>query len=98
MNGCESIGWYSEEGIESNNKDIRNYLEKLSRKCDRNQQIEDVQNHLLERSNPFLRYITSRYLQGKSCSICEGIDHTARSHEKYETVVDGLCDFFIEHI
>ena len=34
MNGGESLGWYSEEGLEANNGDICNYLEWLSRKCD----------------------------------------------------------------
>ena len=32
MNGGESLGWYSEEGLEANNKAIREFLEKLSRK------------------------------------------------------------------
>ena len=36
MNRGESLGWYSEEGFEANNKDIRNYLEHLGRKCDSN--------------------------------------------------------------
>ena len=44
MNGRESLGGYSEEGLEANNKDIRNYLENLSKKCDSNQQIKDVHN------------------------------------------------------
>ena len=96
MNGGESLGGYSEEGLEANNKDIRNYLEHLSRKTGTNQQIEDVMNRLLERSNPYLGSITSRYIQGKSCSICAATDHTARSHTKYHENVDGLEDFFIQ--
>ena len=36
MNGGESLGGYSEEGLEASNKDIRNYLVNLSRKCDNN--------------------------------------------------------------
>ena len=97
LNGGESLGWYSEEGLEANNKDIRNYLERLSRKCDNNKQIEDVHHRLLERSDPYLSYITSSYIQGKSCSICEASDHTARSHEKYSAgEVDGIQEFFIE--
>ena len=97
MNGGESLGWYSEEGLEANNKDIRNYLERLSRKCDNNKQIEDVHHRLLERSDPYLSYITSTYIRGKSCSICEAKDHTCRSHDKYYLGdVNGIDDFFIE--
>ena len=89
MNGEESLGWYSEEGLEANNKDIRNYLEHLCRKTGTNQQIEDVMNRLLERSDPYLGSVTTRYIQGKSCSICEATDHTARSHTKCDENVDG---------
>ena len=96
MNGGESLGWYSEEGLEANNKDIRNYLEHLSRKTGTNQQIEDVMNRLLERSNPYLGSITSRYIQGKFCSICEATDHTARTHSKFDESIDDLEDFFIQ--
>ena len=98
MNGCESLGWYSEEGLEANNKDIRNYLERLSRKCDTNKQIEDVHNRLLERSDPYLIHLTSRYMQGKVCRICEATDHTVRSHDKHSAGnLDGLlAEFFIE--
>ena len=53
MNGGESLGWYSEEGLESNNKNIRNYLERVSIKCENNQ-IADVHHRLLERSDPYL--------------------------------------------
>ena len=60
MNGGEILGWYSEEGLESNNKDIRNCLEWLSRKCN-NTQIEDVHHRLLERSDPYLIYDFSVY-------------------------------------
>ena len=96
MNGGESLGWYSEEGLEANNKDIQNYLERLSRKCDNNKQIEDVHHRLLERSDPYLRHLTSSYLQGKVCSICDMKDHTARSHDKYcQREVSGLEQFFI---
>ena len=80
MNGGESLGWYSEEGLEANNKDIRNYLEHLSRKTGTNQQIEGVLNRLLERSDPYSCSIRSTYIQGKLCSICETTDHTAQTH------------------
>ena len=97
MNGGESLGGYSEEGLEASNKDIRNYLANLSRKCDSNQQIEDVHNRLLERSNPYLIYITSSYLQSKYCKICGADDHTVRSHDKKSLDdVDGIEMFFVE--
>ena len=68
-NGGESLGWYSEEGLEANNKDIRKYLELLSRKCDNNKQIEDVHHRLLERSDPYLIHLTSKYIGNKVCTI-----------------------------
>ena len=34
MNLGLSVGWQSEEDLEANNKDIRNYLETSSKKCD----------------------------------------------------------------
>ena len=42
LNDDEGLGPYSEEGLEANNKDIRRYLEELSRKSDGNQQLEDI--------------------------------------------------------
>ena len=60
---------------------MRQYLERLSRKCDNNNQIEDVHHRLLERSDPYLIYVTSKYIQmTKYCTICEATDHTIRSH------------------
>ena len=96
MNDGISIGWYSEEGLEANNIDIRNYLESLSRKCDGNSQIADVHHRLLERSDPYLIHVTSKFLQGKSCSTCGATDHTVRNHEKYVLQdVDGIIKFFV---
>ena len=95
MNGGESLGWYSEEGLEANNKDIRNYLEHLSRKCAVNKQIEDVHHRLLERSNPYLIYITSKFTGGKLCKICKASDHTVRTHDAHFFKVDGLEGFFL---
>ena len=51
MNDNRSLGEYSEEGLEANNKDVRNFLEHLSRICDNNKQFEDVHQHILERSD-----------------------------------------------
>ena len=95
MNGGESLGWYSEEGLEANNKDIRNYLEHLSRKSDSNKQIEDVHHRLLERSDPFLINVTSRYTGAKLCTICKASDHTVRTHNQHQFAVHGLEDFFL---
>lgn len=95
MNGGESLGWYSEEGLEANNKDIRNYLEHLSRKCNSNTQIEDVHHRLLERSNPYLIHITSKYTGAKLCRICNASDHTVRTHDVLQFTVHGLEEFFL---
>ena len=96
MNDGISIGWYSEEGLEANNKDIRNYLEHLTRKCDGNNQIEDAHHRLLERSDPYLIHVTSKFIQGKVCSVCDATDHTIRSHDKHvQQDIDGICQFFL---
>ena len=95
MNGGESLGCYSEEGLEANNKDIRNYLEHLSRKCDGNKQIEDVHHRLLERSNPYLIYITSKYTGAKLYTVSKESDHTVRTRDVHHFKVDGLEDFFL---
>ena len=76
INGEERIGWYSEEGLESNNKDIRKYLECLSRKYDSNYQIEDVHHRLVERSDPYLIHITSKYTGRKLCTVSKSTEHT----------------------
>ena len=46
------MGALSEEGLEGNNKDIRNYLERFCRKTSIINQITDVMNRFLERSDP----------------------------------------------
>ena len=51
-NETYSLGALSEEGLEGNNKDIRNYLERFCRKTSMINQITDVMNRLLERSDP----------------------------------------------
>ena len=95
MNGGLSLGWYAEEGLEANNKDIRDYLQNLSRKCDNNSQIADNHHRQLERSDPYLIYITSVFIQVKVCKICGASDHTIRSHDKYALQdVAGIGVFF----
>ena len=80
---------------EANNKDIRNYLERLSRKCDSNNQIEDVHHRLLERSDPYLIFITSKYTKTKLCTVCKASDHTIRTHDARHFTVHGLEEFFL---
>ena len=60
INDSWSIGELSEEALEANNKYIRRYLETLSRKTSSVDQLTDVHNGLLERSDP---YIMTRKLQ-----------------------------------
>ena len=50
------LGSLSEEALESTNKHIRRYLETLSRKTSPVDQMSDVMNRLLERSDPFVLY------------------------------------------
>ena len=96
MNGGLGLGWYSEEGLEANNKDIRRYLEQLSRKCDSNSQIMDVHHRLLERSDPYLIHVTSSLMRSKSCSICKSADHTVRSHDRcVVNDLEGIERFFV---
>ena len=95
MNGGESIGWYSDEGLVANNKDIRNYLERLSRKCNNNYQIEDVHHRLLERSDPNLIHITLKYFERKLCTVCKSIDQTVRTHDAHHFAVHGFEEFFM---
>ena len=54
------LGTLSEEGLEANNKDIRNYLESFCRKTDPLEQLTDVMYRLLERSDPVVLKSISR--------------------------------------
>ena len=51
LNDGYGQGNLSEEGLEANNKDIRNYLKLLSRKTAHLEQLIDVMSRLLERSD-----------------------------------------------
>ena len=98
MNGGRSLGGYSEEGLEANNKDVRYFLEHLSRKSDSNKQLEDVHHRILERSDPFVCYITSKHRSNKICSLCKSKDHTIRSHDKCSLLdEDSLNEFFVQN-
>ena len=97
MNEGRSLGGYSEEGLEANNKDIRRFLENRSRKCDANMQLEDVHNRILERSDPYLIYVASRFTQNKFCRECGSSGHPIRSHKKHEmAAVMGLEEFILK--
>ena len=90
MNNNQGLGGYSEEGLEANNKDVRHFLEHLSRKSDSNQQLTDVHHRILERSDPFLIFLTSKYRQTKQCSLCKQSGHTIRTHDKH--FLNQICD------
>lgn len=77
-----SLGSLSEEGLEANNKDIRNYLLTHCRKTSPIHKLNDVMNRLLERSHPLiLQCIESQHSQ-KHCTECGSKDHTIRSHSR----------------
>ena len=61
MNEPHGLGAYSEEGLEANNKDVRNFLEHLSRKTNSNIQLEDVHHRILERSDPYICHMASKF-------------------------------------
>ena len=98
INDGYGLGNLSEECLEANNKDIRNYLQFLSRKTDPIQQLTDVMTRLLERSDP---KIIQRGLQSqrkKYCTECGGIDHTIKSHARLFGKPKKLYDSIIEEI
>lgn len=82
LNDGYSLGSLSEECLETNNKDIRNYLQFLSRKTDPMLQLTDVMSRLLERSDPVIRDTTIQNQPMKYCSDCGATDHTIRSHSR----------------
>ena len=72
----------SEECLEANNKDIRNYLQFLSRKTCPIDQLTDVMSRLLERSDPLITYSVTQCQPQKYCTECAATDHTIRSHSR----------------
>lgn len=98
LNGGYGLGALSEEGLESNNKDIRNYLETHSRKTSPVNQLMDVMNRLLERSDPLIAHrVHSDHIM-RRCKVCGSHEHTVRSHGRiivkpkkaYDTCYDDL--------
>ena len=98
LNDGYGLGSLSEECLESNNKDIRNYLQFLSRKISPVAQMTDVMSRLLERSDPKILQLLSKGQPSKYCTECGATDHTIRSHSRltslpkrwYMTLVEGI--------
>lgn len=82
LNGDRGLGELSEEPLEANNKDIRQFLNNLSRKCDPTLQLTDVAVRCLERSHPYTRATTTRIRPQILCSECGSDTHTVRSHHR----------------
>ena len=82
LNDCYGIGSLSEECLEANSKDIRNYLQFLSRKTSPICQISDVMCRLLERSDPTLCQMITKSQPQKYCTECRATDHTIRSQSR----------------
>ena len=76
-----SIGTLSEEALESNNKFVRRYLERFSRKISPVQQLTDAMSRLLERSDPGVLYRQNKIKRRIVCNIC-GAKHKTDNHEK----------------
>ena len=97
LNGGFGLGALSEEGLEANNKDIRNFIEFLSRKCDPTECLFDVLSRCLERSDPELLDLAREIFKTATCNECGAHDHSIRSHSKnqrpkqwYTTLVDDM--------
>ena len=94
------LGSLSEECLEANNKDIRNYLQFLSRKIDPVDQLTDIMVRLLGRSDPAINNLVTQYQPKKYCTECGGNDHMIRSHswlfdlpkKLYANLVDDILD------
>ena len=92
------LGAYSEEGLEANNKDIRNFLETHSRKCSPVEQMKDVTNRLLERSDPVQCEKMKNIFNNKHCTVCSDNDHTIRSHGSKRGLPKKEFDTFVEEL
>ena len=82
LNDGYGLGNLSEECLEANNKDIRNYLQFLSRKISPVDQLTDVMSRLLERSDPVITNLVTQCQPKKYCTECGATDHTIRSHSR----------------
>ena len=70
------------EGLEANNKDIRNYLKLLSHKTSHLEQLTNVMSRLLERSDPCALNRIIHSHPPKLCQDCGSNEHASRSHER----------------
>ena len=80
LNDDHGLGGLSEECLEANNKDIRNYLQFLSRKTFPSAQLIEVMSRLLERSDPVICHLVTQNKSQKYCTECGSNDHTIRSY------------------
>lgn len=94
----QALGNLSEEGLEANNKDIRNYLQFLSRKDDPVHQMMDVMARMLERSDPRIINISTQFQTSKYCTECGGKDHTVRSHHRLFASPKTLYSSIVESV
>ena len=98
MNEEYSLGALSEEGLESNNKDIRNYLLKFCRKTSQVHQLTDVIFRLLERSDPGILKIIRQQQSQKTCTECGWKEHTVRLHACKYSLPKGDYDYAVADI
>ena len=98
LNDGYGLGSLSEECLEANNKDIRNYLQFLSRKIDPVDQLTDSMVRLLERPDPAINNLVTQYQPKKYCTECGGNDHTIRSHSRLFGVPKKLYASLVEDI
>ena len=82
LNDGHGLGNLSEVCLEANSKDIRNYLQFLSRKTSPVDQFTDVMSRLLERSDPWITYSVTQCQPQNYCTVCSATDHTIRSHSR----------------
>ena len=77
-NDDRGLGTLSEEALESNNKDLRRFMETLSRKFSGELQLTDVIIRALERSNPLIQERIRSFKKPLLCTLCHSTDHTSR--------------------
>lgn len=92
LNNGWSIGMFSEEPLESNNKFIRRYMERYARTSSPMLQLTDVMSRLLERSNPSVIAKQKEILLNtlRTCEICSG-NHKTINHAKYASQSKKMC-------
>ena len=87
LNDGFGLGELSEEGLESVFKFVRKYLVSNSRKTSEIEQLTDVMNILIERSNPWLNFCLDELKPQSFCVRCGSNRHTTKNHGK------NLSDF-----